>query len=245
MLPEIFLITGTTNGIGKELTEFYLDSGHQVIGIDRNTNSFAKKYPKFSQIITDITDFTEVDQIINNFAIDNKLPDIFILNAGINIYDNKKFFNILDFKKCFDINFYGTFNFVSSLEKNKIFNKSIVFISSTSNIIPNPASLGYYSSKFLLKKLFPFLSNKNNYKVAILGPIKTNISREIKPPTGFAKIIYNMLIVDAKPMCINLEKFINSNKEIFYYTKKSIIFYYIIKIILIFFPFLYIGGKTK
>ena len=43
-------------------------------------------------------------------------------------------------------------NFVDAIEKLKIKNKKIICISSTSNIIPNPKALGYFSSKFLLKK---------------------------------------------------------------------------------------------
>ena len=41
--------------------------------------------------------------------------------------------------------------------------KKIVCISSTSNIIPNPKALGYFSSKILLKKNFNLLNhNKTN-----------------------------------------------------------------------------------
>ena len=157
MSKKLILITGTTSGIGKELASYYLDLGNKVLGIDRNVNNAFKEKKGFKQIITDITDYTKVDNIIKKLINENNLPEIFILNAGINLYDNKEVFNVLDFKKCFDINFYGTFNFVGSIEKNKINNKSILFISSTTNIIPNPLALGYHASKFLLKKLQPFL----------------------------------------------------------------------------------------
>ena len=41
-------------------------------------------------------------------------------------------------------------NFVSVLSKLQISKRKIVFMSSTSNIIPNPAAIGYFSSKLLL-----------------------------------------------------------------------------------------------
>ena len=245
MSKKIILITGTTSGIGKELSSYYLGLENLIIAIDRNVNNAFKDKTNFKQVITDITDYTKVDNIIKKLIHENNLPEIFILNAGINIYDNEEFFNVLDFKRCFDINFYGTFNFVSSIEKNNIINKSIIFFSSTSNIIPNPAALGYHSSKFLLKKLSPYLSNKNNYKVAILGPIKTNISRELNHPIGLTGFIYKILTVETKPLCVKFDKFLNNKKTYFYYTIKSLFIYYIIKIILFFFPFLYKGGKTK
>ena len=54
-------------------------------------------------------------------------------------------------------------------------------MSSTSNIIPNPASYGYYASKLLLKESLKFLNiKKNDYKAIILGPVLTNISRDLE-----------------------------------------------------------------
>ena len=130
----------------------------------------------------DITDLNSVKNCINDLIQKSKTPDILILNAGINIYDNKKYLDITKFKECFDINFYGSMNFVSALSELQISKRKIVFMSSTSNIIPNPAAIGYFSSKLLLKKSAKLLNlnNDNIYKVSILGPIKTNISRNIK-----------------------------------------------------------------
>ena len=54
-------------------------------------------------------------------------------------------------------------NFVDAIEKLNIKDKKIICISSTSNIIPNPKALGYYSSKMLLKKNF------NGYVIDSLG----------------------------------------------------------------------------
>ena len=241
MFKKKILITGTTSGIGKELTNFYLDLNYNIIGIDRNINNNFNKYEKYKQHIIDICDFAKVDNLIKELILQDNVPEIFILNAGINIYDNKEYFDIKNFKKCFDINFYGTFNFISSIEKNNLKNKKILLISSTSSMIPNPKALGYFSSKMLLKKLSPFLNKKNIYKVAILGPIKTNISRELNYPTGVASLIYKILIVDTTLLTKKLDKFLNNKKKILYFTKKSFFIYYMIKIILIFLPFLYKG----
>ena len=78
-----------------------------------------------------------------------KIPHYFILSAGVNIYDNDKYFDIKAFKKCFDVNFYGVLNFVNAIDKLDIKNKKIIGISSVSIIVPSMKSLGYYSSKML------------------------------------------------------------------------------------------------
>ena len=99
MSKKIILITGTTSGIGKELLYYYLNLGNEVIGIDRNKNNAFDDKKNYKQIITDITNYSNINDIIINLIKENILPDIFILNAGINIYDNKEFFSILNFKK--------------------------------------------------------------------------------------------------------------------------------------------------
>ena len=245
LLKNKILITGTTNGIGKALTEYYIKLGYKVIGIDRNLNTDLTENSNYHQIITDITNTKKVDEIINKFISKNDMPQYFILNAGVNIYDNTEFFNVNEFKRCFDINFYGSFNFISSLEKYKLKKIKILVISSTSKIIPNPATLGYFSSKYLLHKLTTYLSSEIDYKVAILGPIKTDISRNLQKPSGLALVIYKLLIVDTNKLPLKIDKFLKSNKKRLYFTKKSLFIYNIIKLILIFFPSLYKGGKSK
>ncbi len=242
---KLILITGTSSGIGKILLN-YFKGNNFVISVNRENST--ESYLKEDNILNyniDIANLDSVKKCINDLINKSKVPDIFILNAGINIYDNKDHFNIVKFKECFDTNFYGSMNFVSALSELKISNKKIVFMSSTSNIIPNPAALGYFSSKLLLKKTSNLLNlnNDNIYKVSILGPIKTDISRNINPPQGIAKIIYNLLITEPENMVKKFEKFILSNKKNFYYTKLSIIVYWLIATVLIFIPGLYKGGK--
>ena len=241
MSKKKILITGSTNGIGNQLTNYYLDKGHKVLGVDRNENRNIKKNFNYEQMIVDITNAKKIEDFLNTLKKKNELPDIFILNAGINIYDNDDYFNLDNFKKCFDINFYGVFSFISFIEKNNLSGKKILFISSISIIIPNPKSLAYYSSKLLLKKLTPFLKNKNDYKVAILGPIRTDISRNINKPSGLANLIYKILVIEKSGLCNKLDKFLIGKGKKFYYPKKSFLIYNLILFFLYFFPFLYKG----
>lgn len=236
-----YLITGTTSGIGNKLSKLITDKGHKLITVNRKDtkNQISKQNYNI-----DISNFEEVFNLINELNISGNLPDYIILNAGVNIFDNKNFLSIEDFKKCFDINFYGSMNFVSSVEKLSLKNICFVFISSTSNIIPNPAALGYFSSKYLLDKISNYLSKNNSYKVVILGPVQTNISRNIGQPKGIAKIIYNILAIDDDKASNKIFDFTKNKKKKLYFTKKSIVIYYIIKILLILVPNLYKGGKN-
>jgi len=238
------LITGTTNGLGKSITEILLKNKFKVIGIDKRKNKFFRD-KNFYSFKLNIENNKDVYNFINKLKKNKFLPDCLILNAGINLYDNNKHFNLSKFKKCFEINFYGVMNFVDALENLKIKNKHVVTISSTSNIIPNPTALGYFSSKILLKKNFLILNlNRTNiYKTIILSPVKTKISRNMKSPKGLGGIIYNILAINVEDAAIKVINFCKNEKKIIYITKIAFFIYYIIKFFMVFLPKLYTGGK--
>ena len=240
------LITGTTNGIGKSIASELLSKNLKVIGIDKKVNrSFKNKnfYPNKINILNK----KKIYDFLLNLKKNKTLPECFILNAGINIYDNKGTFNLDNFKKCFDINFFGVINFVDAIEKLNIKDKKIICISSTSNIIPNPKALGYFSSKMMLKKNFNLLNyNKTNiYKTIILGPVQTKISRNMKKPIGIAGIIYKVLQITPRQAANKIISFIDSSKKTLHVTFFALIVYYIIKFAIFFAQGLYIkNNKT-
>ena len=79
------LITGTSNGIGKCIAEKFLDSGHNVIGIDvmassiNNENYTHYKADIFRDTLPDIND---VEILINNAGVQNTNSDIDINLKG-------------------------------------------------------------------------------------------------------------------------------------------------------------------
>ena len=115
----LVLITGTTSGIGKSLVKKFLLKKFNVIGIDKKKHNIFKSR-NFKSIRLDIRNKRSVYQFLNKMKINNSIPDYFILNAGVNLYDNLKNFNLTFFQKCFDINFYGVMNFVYAIENLKI-----------------------------------------------------------------------------------------------------------------------------
>jgi len=238
------LVTGTTNGIGKSVTSLLLSRNLKVIGVDKRLNKIFKNKNYFPNKIN-ILNKKSVFDFLKKLKKKNKIPQCFILNAGINIYDNDKILNIDLFRRCFEVNFFGVMNFVDAIEKLKIKNKKIICISSTSNIIPNPKALGYFSSKFLLKKNFFLLNfnNTNEFKSIILGPVQTRISRNLKKPTGIAGIIYRFLQISPEEAASRIVKFINTSQKTLYVTLTSLVTYYLIKYLLIFMPSLYMKNN--
>lgn len=86
------LVTGSSNGIGKAITQKFLDNGHTVIGIDVDDTPFM--HPNYFHInrdirdvmIEDLEEFQPIDILINNAGVQNSGDDIDInLKGTINI----------------------------------------------------------------------------------------------------------------------------------------------------------------
>ena len=88
-------------------------------------------------------------------------------------------------------------------------------------------------------------SKSNVFKVIILGPVKSKISRNLNEIRGLSKFIYNFLIVDTKTAVKNIIKFNNNNNKYFYYTKVAYLVCKIISLFLLFFPNLNSINKKK
>ena len=70
------LITGTSQGIGKAIALFFLENGHEVIGIDRQDSSVS--HDRYSHFICDLRDrgnlpdISDVQILINNAGAQNE-----------------------------------------------------------------------------------------------------------------------------------------------------------------------------
>ena len=89
------LITGTTQGIGKAIAELFLEKGHEVIGIDRQSASIAhSSYTHYSCDIRDYDGLPNIDDVnilINNAGTQNE-DDIDInLRATIRVTEKYGF----------------------------------------------------------------------------------------------------------------------------------------------------------
>lgn len=83
------LITGTTQGIGKAIAELFLEKGHEVIGIDRQSASIAhSSYTHYSCDIRDYDGLPNIDDVnilINNAGTQNECDIDINLKALIHI----------------------------------------------------------------------------------------------------------------------------------------------------------------
>lgn len=78
------VITGTSSGIGRALTEHLLLRGHRVWGLARSDQSdFAATHSRFKPLRADVSDWTQVAQAAKSILAEQATVDALIACAGL------------------------------------------------------------------------------------------------------------------------------------------------------------------
>jgi NAD(P)-dependent dehydrogenase (short-subunit alcohol dehydrogenase family) len=177
------LITGTTSGVGRALLEHYVQIGVQVISVNRRrVSELESQYPAVRFECVDVRSAVDIEQFVCGLAASGQLPEVFILNAGMNRVDNDESFQLSVYREVIDTNLYGVLNFVGPLTQLPACSvqRHVVAISSMVNYAGNPYGLGYYTSKMALAACFEVWSKMYAetdlvFQQVMLGPVRTAI----------------------------------------------------------------------
>src|SRR6185437_16385301 len=102
------LITGTTSGLGRALLEHYAGSGVRVIAVNRRrVSELEARHPTVRFECLDVRAARDVEVLVGGLAASGELPDVFILNAGINRLDNDETFDLPLYRDVIETNLYG------------------------------------------------------------------------------------------------------------------------------------------
>jgi len=244
---KTILITGTTSGLGRALMEQYDREDIQLISVNRReVADLQAAFPRAKFYATDITQVSSVARVFDELRDLDMLPDVVILNAGINEVDYDTRFDFDRFKQVWDINLGGMLTFIHCIHRMSKKPTTIVGISSTSTIVPNSSNLGYYASKLSLNalfRLFAMTDRTNRYKVVVLGPVHTLLNRNLPKATGMQKTIFDFLSLEPSSAARRCARFIESRSRVLKPTLLTAAFYFALRIVLIFVPSLYYRAK--
>ena len=181
MEPRRVLITGTTSGVGRALLEHYATSGMGVVSVSRrHVPELEARYPSVRFECVDVRDASAVQRLVDGLAETGELPDLCILNAGINRVDNDGSFDLTAYKSVVDTNLYGVLHFIGPLTRLPAGQRPrhVVAISSMAQYVGNPYGLGYFTSKRALTACFEVWSRMYSgtdlvFQQVMLGPVPT------------------------------------------------------------------------
>ena len=189
-----YFITGVSSGIGRELAKQCIANGHQVWGIARRESELKNvseeiNNPNFSFSVCDITNSEQV--YLTKSVMENKnfIPDIIILNAGINPEANEISFSTTEINEVLQTNYIAAIRWIDIylpifLSRNK---GHFVGISSLSAYRGDSRWIGYSASKSALSRSFESFRGRYtekgiNFTTIHLGAVNTGMGSNSSSP---------------------------------------------------------------
>ena len=112
---KVFIITGTRKGLGKQLSEYYLEQGHIVAGCSRQQPGIV--HANYDHYCLDVADEKAVVEMVRAVAKKHGRIDILINNAGIASMNHFLLTPLQTAHNIFNTNFFGTFLFTREVAK--------------------------------------------------------------------------------------------------------------------------------
>ena len=169
----IVVITGTRKGIGRYLSEYYLEKGFTVIGCSREeTNLISEKYHHYQVDVS-------LEKSVNNFStvVYKKFGriDVLINNAGAASMNHFMLTPASTAKQLMELNYLGTYHcvraFINLLKKSN--NPRIVNFSTIAVPLNLAGEIAYVASKSAVEAFTKVLAkeiSQFNITVNAIGP---------------------------------------------------------------------------
>jgi 3-oxoacyl-[acyl-carrier protein] reductase len=184
MSKKITLITGTSKGIGRSLTEYYLEAGHHVVGCSRNAIDFTS--PNYTHVITDVANEADVKTLFQVIRKKHGKLDHLINNAGIAAMNHALLTPLNTVTRVLNTNVTGTF--LISREAAKLMSKNkfgrIINFTTVATPLKLKGEAIYAASKAAVISLTQILAGEfAEYGITVnaIGPtpIDTDLTRSI------------------------------------------------------------------
>ncbi len=191
-----YLVTGASSGLGKALSTLIARRGGSVWGIARRPGPLEETArelgpDRFRWSACDTGDPESVRASCRTMRGAGFVPDVVILNAGINTYDAEGNFDAARFDAMIRANLLGVSTWIAEWLPEFLARKHGAFaaVSSMAAIQGNPRSMGYCVSKRALSELFRYLRVRYGHSVVPfttihLGAIDTPMSRSTRLMPG-------------------------------------------------------------
>lgn len=252
MATQHVLITGTTSGIGRALMEHYVKAGARVTAVNRRRDAAMEAaHPAVRFECVDVRDGKGIQGLISKLVQAGELPDLFVLNAGINRVDNDAVLDVDVYREAWETNLMGAMNFAGPLTALKSWPHriTVIAVSSSTNYAANPYCLGYYVGKKSLTESFKILSNMYkgtnlDFRWVVLGPVPTGINTSSDKFPKIVIMIRDMFSVSVDRVVRSVAVFAQSGKRCLILPKRAYVLFQGIHLMQTLVPGFYSGRKT-
>jgi 3-oxoacyl-[acyl-carrier protein] reductase len=170
---KTILITGNRKGIGRYLSEYYLEKGYNVVGCSRSSSDLSHK--NYIHFLCDVKKEKEVKTTIRSIKKLNGGVDILINNAGKASLNHSILTPSETVKDLFETNYLGSFLFSRECSKQMIKSKwgRIINFSTIAVPLDLEGEMAYSCSKSAIEKMSRIMSKElSSYNITIntIGP---------------------------------------------------------------------------
>ena len=184
---KVWLVTGVSTGLGREIAKVAAENGNIVIGTLRNKDQFADFYDlvpgKTHPIKMDVTSSSDIKTGISEIISEYGQIDVLVNNAGFGLIGAGEEFSEEEARQQFDTNFWGAFNTtIGVLPQMKLQKQGkIVQISAIGGFAPFPGMSVYGASKSAVEAFSASLALEVasfgiNVMSVLPGPMRTNFA---------------------------------------------------------------------
>jgi len=114
-MNRVIIITGTSKGIGKELSQYYLDNSDIVIGCSRGESTL--EHVNYKHFTLDVSNEKAIIKMVRSIKKEFGKIDILLNNAGIASMNHFLTTSFQTVQNIFATNFFGTFLFSREVSK--------------------------------------------------------------------------------------------------------------------------------
>lgn len=153
-MTKVWFITGSSRGLGRNLTEAVLENGDKVVATARNTtqlNDLLQKYPdQIFPVKLDVTNREEIYQSVTDAIAHFGRIDVLVNNAGFGIIGAAEAFTDEQFRSQLDTNLYAPIEITRAVLPHMRKQRSgrILQISSVGGRVGNAGLTMYQAAKF-------------------------------------------------------------------------------------------------
>ena len=165
-MPRVWLVTGCSSGIGREVARAALEAGDCVAATARDVaklRELVEAHPARAVALTlDVTDGAEVSRAVSDAERRFGRIDVLVNNAGYGYLAAIEEGEDAEVRALFETNFFGTVAMLKAVLPGMRARRSghVVNVSSMAGLVANPGTGYYSSSKFALEGMSEALARE-------------------------------------------------------------------------------------